>query len=198
VDILWTGPRIVSERLDARALGGISRIFRGRVLLWDNYYANDYCPNKLFLGPYLGRTRDIWRLTRGVLINPTGLPGTDRFLLDLLAAFRRGRPPLQAWKEVAATHGLPREFTVASPFLSSPFFAPRPADLKPARLAALHKALKMLIWDWKGLLHQEWYPYLFMLEADLKASARGKDRPDEAWVRKRYPPLIARLLLKAG
>ena len=58
-------------------------------------------------------------------------------------------------------------------------------------MAALHKALKHLIWDWKGALHQEWYPYLFMLDADLKASARGKDRPDEAWVRKRYSPLVA-------
>jgi hypothetical protein len=60
----------------------------------------------------------------------------------------------------------------------------------------MRKALKFLIWDWKGTLHQEWYPYLFMLDADLKASEDGVR--DEEWVRKRYSPLVARLILERG
>ncbi|HKP97190.1 MAG TPA: beta-N-acetylglucosaminidase domain-containing protein, partial [Fibrobacteria bacterium] len=198
ITVMWTGPRIIAERLDGEALADPARIFRGNVLLWDNLYANDYCPNKIFLGPYEGRTRAIWRLTRGVLLNPTGLPVTDRMLLDLLAAFRQGKPARKAWREAMAAYALPKEFLVVAPFLASPFFRPGPKDLAPARVAALHKALKALIWDWKGVLHQEWYPYLFMLDADLKASARGKDRPDAEWVRKRYPPLVAQLLLERG
>lgn len=198
VTVLWTGPRIIAERLDGKALAGLSRIFQGNVLLWDNLYANDYCPNKIFLGPYHGRTRDIWRLTRGVLLNPTGLPMTDRLLLDLLAAFREGKPAQAAWREVMDRYALPKAFRAAAPYLASPFYRPGPKNLAPARVAALHKALKTLIWDWKGVLHQEWYPYLFMLDADLKASATGKDKPDEGWVRKRYPPLLARLLLAKG
>jgi hyaluronoglucosaminidase len=196
VTLMWTGPRIIAERLDAASLGELAGMFRGNVLLWDNLYANDYCPNKIFLGPYHGRGKEIWSLTRGVLLNPTGLPVTDRFLLDLLAAFRQGKSAAAAWKAVLAGYALPREFLAVAPFLASPFFKPAAKDLSPKRVQALHKALKALIWDWKGLLHQEWYPYLFMLDADLKASARGKERPDEAWVRKRYPPLVAELLLR--
>ncbi len=198
VTLMWTGPRIIAERLDGRALRGLSRIFKAEVLLWDNLYANDYCPNKIFLGPYAGRTRDIWRLTRGVLLNPTGLPMTDCLLLDLLAAFREGKTAAAAWREVLLRYSLPREFLIAAPFLASPFFRVQRSDLTAGKLAALQAALKTLIWDWKGVLHQEWYAYLFMLDADLKASAQGRDKPDEAWLRKRYPPLVADLLLRDG
>jgi len=195
ITLMWTGKRIIAERLD-RSLGPVAALFGGNVVLWDNLYANDYCPNKIFLGPYAGRTREVWTLTRGALLNPTGLPATDRLLLDLLAAFRRGEQPPQAWKAVLVRHSLPREFLAVAPFLASPFFRPTPADLSPRRVAALRKALKYLIWDWKGTLHQEWYPYLFMLDADLKASEDGEK--DAEWVRKRYSPLVARLLLNPG
>ena len=57
----------------------------------------------------------------------------------------------------------------------------------------MRTALKQLIWDWKGTLHQEWYPYLFMLDADLKASETGEK--DAEWVRKRYSPLVAKIML---
>jgi len=76
--------------------------------------------------------------------------------------------------------------------LASPFFHPVQGDLTPRRIAAMRKALKFLIWDWKGVLHQEWYPFLFMLDADLKAWEGG--RKEEEWVRKRYSPLQARML----
>jgi hypothetical protein len=194
--LMWTGPRIIAERLDRGALAAISRLFRGNLILWDNYYADDYCPHKVFLGPYLGRPRAAWDLTAGVLLNPTGLPATDRFLLDLLAAARKGTAPRRAWKEAADRHGIPREFFAVAPFLGSPFFRPDPADLSPRRRAGMRKALKFLIWDWKGMLHQEWYPYLFMLDADLKASEDGLK--DESWVRKRYTPLVAEMLLGRG
>lgn len=195
ITLMWTGKRIIAERLDA-SLGSVARMFGGNVILWDNLYANDYCPNKIFLGPYTGRTREAWRLTRGILLNPTGLPATDRLLLELLAASRRGENATKAWKAALTRHSLPREFLTIAAFLASPFFLPGPGDLLPARVAALRKALKYLIWDWKGTLHQEWYPYLFMLDADLKASETG--RKDAEWVRKRYSPLVARLLLKGS
>ncbi|MEO6094913.1 MAG: beta-N-acetylglucosaminidase domain-containing protein [Fibrobacteria bacterium] len=196
IPLMWTGPRIIAERLDAGSLRSVAKMFGGNVLLWDNLYANDYCPNKLFVGPYHGRSKVVWTKTRGLLLNPTGLPATDRLLLDLLADFRRGRAAKSAWKDAMVRYALPKEFLVVAPFLASPFFRPNPADIAPKRIQSLHKALKTLIWDWKGLLHQEWYPYLFMLDADLKASAKGEDGPDEAWVRKRYSPLVADLILR--
>lgn len=195
VALMWTGPRIIARGLGRPDIGTVSRMFRGNVLLWDNLYANDYCPNKIFLGPYRGRPAEAWTLSRGVMLNPTGLPATDRFLLGLLAANRRGVPAVEAWRRALEENRVPAEFRAVARFLDSPFFKAGPADLAPRRVQACHRALKRLIWDWKGELHQEWYPYLFMLDADLKASARGKDRPEEEWIRKRYSPLVARLLL---
>lgn len=208
IPLMWTGPRIISERLGRGEIGTLARKFPGGILLWDNLYANDYCPGKIFLGPYRGRTAETWRMTRGILLNPTGLPATDRLLLDLLADSRRGVPAAESWEAALERHAVPGEFREVARFLDSPFYAAGGADLSPRRMEAARKALKTLIWDWKGELHQEWYPYLFMLDADLKlasgtlrkapgkASRREKDAPDEAWVRKRYSPLLARLLLR--
>jgi hypothetical protein len=196
VTVMWTGPRIIPEGLGRKDIGAVAKMFQGEMLLWDNLYANDYCPGKIFLGPYRGRPPEMWRLTRGALLNPTGLPATDRLLLDLLADNRRGIPAAKSWDAVLKKYAVPAEFRAVARFLDSPFFEADDADLTPRRLEAARKALKHLIWDWKGELHQEWYPLLFMLDADIKASGRGKDRPDEAWVRKRYSPLIARLLLE--
>jgi hypothetical protein len=194
IALMWTGPRIIAPKLDRTALAWLSGRFGGNLVLWDNLYADDYCPNKVFLGPFAGRGREAWTLTRGILLNPTGLPATDRLLLDLLAAHRRGEPDVRAWKNALARHAVPGEFLAVA--LASPFFIPGPKDLAPRRVAAMRKALKFLIWDWKGTLHQEWYPYLFMLDADLKATEDGAR--DEEWVRKRYSPLVARLILERG
>ena len=58
----------------------------------DNLYANDYCPRRLFLGPWSGRG------TAGsVLLNPTGMVHTDYLLLEIMAATIR----LQAANVVA-------------------------------------------------------------------------------------------------
>lgn len=195
IPLFWTGPRIISAGLRRKDIGAVSRLFGGNVLLWDNLYANDYCPNKIFLGPYRGRPKAMWGLARGVLLNPTGLPATDRFLLGLLAACRKGGNAGAAWRKALAALDIPSGFGAVARFLDSPFFRAGPSDLAPRRVAACRKALKHLIWEWKGELHQEWYPYLFMLDADLKAAATGKEKPEEEWVRKRYSPLIARLLL---
>ena len=192
ITLMWTGPRIIAPKLDRDGLAWLSARFGGNLVAWDNLYADDYCPNKIFLGPYLGRAREAWTLTRGILLNPTGLPATDRFLLDLLAAQARGEAAGKAWKSALERHAVPREFLAVAPFLASPFFRPGSEDLSPRRITAMRKALKFLVWEWKGVLHQEWYPYLFMLDADLKAWEDG--RKDREWVEKRYSPLLARML----
>jgi len=54
-----------------------------RIVVWDNLYANDYCPRRLFVGPWTGRDT-----LADVMINPTGLPATDALLIDLVGAER--------------------------------------------------------------------------------------------------------------
>jgi hypothetical protein len=195
VTVMWTGPNIISEKLSAEAIRPVAKLFQGNLVLWDNLYANDYCPNKLFVGPYRGRPQGLWNWTRGVLVNPTGLPITDMFLMTLLAAFRAGLSPETAWRQTLNAFAVPAGFKKVARFLDSPFFRALSSDLKENRISGLRKALHPLIWDWVSPLHREWATSLFMLDADLKACLTGKDAPDPAWVQKRYSPIVAKLLL---
>jgi hyaluronoglucosaminidase len=196
ITVLWTGPGIISEKLTATSIRPVANLFKGNLIIWDNLYANDYCPNKLFVGPYRNRPKGIWDWTRGVLLNPTGLPVTDMFLLTLLAASRAGVNPAKAWGEALDAFAVPAGFRKVARFLDSPFFKTQPRDSQPAEIEALRKVLHPLIWDWVSPLHREWATYLFMLDADLKVGLKGKQGPDAAWVRKRYTPIMAKLLLE--
>lgn len=56
VVVYWTGPEVVSIGITREALNLAVERFRGReLLLWDNYPVNDFEPERLFLGPLLGR-----------------------------------------------------------------------------------------------------------------------------------------------
>jgi hyaluronoglucosaminidase len=56
VVVYWTGPEVVSLGIAREALNTAAARFRGHTLLiWDNYPVNDFDPERLFLGPLLGR-----------------------------------------------------------------------------------------------------------------------------------------------
>ncbi len=200
IELMWTGRAIVSPDYRASDLASLRRITGVRPVIWDNLYANDYCPGKIFLGPFADRPASLRGLTGGMLINPTGLYHTDLFLLDVLGGFLRGQSAAAGWKKAVRDAAIPREFFVIAPLLSSPFLR---LDAKSMSLAqvqaevkAYRAALKPLIWDWKSPLQREWYPYLYALDGDLRLLEAGVAAPDEAWVRKKYTPVVAELLLK--
>lgn len=196
ITLMWTGPGIISEKFTEQNLRPISKLFKGNTILWDNFYANDYCPQKLFVGPYLGRPQALWNMTQGIMLNPTGMPLTDIFLLQLLAANKQGEVAKKAWSRLLKSYKVPLHFPKIAQFLNSPFYKVVPTELKPAAVEKYRKVLHPLIWDWVSSLHREWAPYLFMLDADLKACLTGKNAPEASWVRKRYSPILAKLLLK--
>jgi hyaluronoglucosaminidase len=54
--LYWTGPEVVSIGITREALNLCVSRFRGHTLMiWDNYPVNDFEPDRLFLGPLLGR-----------------------------------------------------------------------------------------------------------------------------------------------
>jgi hypothetical protein len=195
IELFWTGRAIVSPDYRAADLAPLRKATGMHPVIWDNLYANDYCPGKIFLGPFAGRATWLRKATAGMLLNPTGLYQTDLFLLDVFGGFLRGLPPVRAWRKALAAWKVPREFLKVAPLLSSPFARVKPAALTPARVRALRAALKPLIWDWKAPLQREWYPYLYALDADLRLLETGKDAPDAAWIRKKYSPIVAEKLL---
>lgn len=70
IDILWTGPRVISKLLTVELIQEVTEVLRRPPVMWDNLHANDYDQKRVFLGPYSGRSPEHIPLLRGVLTNP--------------------------------------------------------------------------------------------------------------------------------
>ena len=157
-----------------------------RLVVWDNLYANDYCPRRLFLGPWRGREG-----TGSIMLNPTGMVGTDCLLLALMHA----GPERAAWRRAVAEHGVPEEFFTVAGFFDLPPDPGRPPEaardggrLSAAMVGESLAALDVLLWRWKSPLQREWYPHLMGLRADILFR---DGRMDPLRVAKTFPPLLA-------
>lgn len=194
IPVMWTGPAIISERLAPADLSAINKVLGRKTVLWDNLYANDYCPGKIFLGPFSGRPAALRSAASGLLLNPTGLYRTDLFLLDLLGGFLKGGTTAASWKRAVQEHQVPRGFLKIAGLLASPFGSEVPSAKS---IGMMRRALKPLIWDWKSPLQREWYPYLYALDADLRLLSE-EDKPDARWISKKYSPVISKILLASA
>ncbi|MBX3743909.1 MAG: GNAT family N-acetyltransferase [Verrucomicrobiae bacterium] len=70
IDVLWTGPEIVSREITVASLEALARRIGRAPMLWDNLHANDYDLRRLYLGPYSGRDPAVRGAVSGVLSNP--------------------------------------------------------------------------------------------------------------------------------
>ena len=192
--ILWTGNRVISKNISTKSLRQVNLLFKGNICLWDNLYANDYCPHRLFIGPYKNRTPAIAQSTRGVLLNPTGLAYTDMFLLSLLAAFRDGINPLRAWKANISKLPFAKELALIAPFVDLPYSGLPEKIFSVKNIKRYQASLKKLIWEWKSPLQREWYPFLYMLDCDLTLYRQPRSLHARQWIDKKYPAILARVL----
>ena len=161
-----------------------------RLMIWDNLYAHDYCPRRLFLGAYLGRHhhQDLW-------LNPTGMVETDCFLLSQMAvALNNGDS--SSWHQTCRDFGVPDAFFgIAHGFWLPPHddLDKTPADhgifpITPDQYETALTALDELLWRWKSPLQREWYPYLMGLRQDILLLSQQMS----PWrIRKSLPPLLA-------
>lgn len=70
IDVLWTGPKVVSNDISVASIEEVSAVLRRPPVIWDNIHANDYDPQRLFLGPFKNRPTELIPKLRGVLTNP--------------------------------------------------------------------------------------------------------------------------------
>lgn len=70
IDILWTGPKVVSHKISVESIEEVTSVLRRPPVIWDNIHANDYDPQRLFLGPFKDRPTELISKLRGVLTNP--------------------------------------------------------------------------------------------------------------------------------
>jgi protein O-GlcNAcase/histone acetyltransferase len=90
IDILWTGPEIVSGEIPVESIDRLSRRLRRPPLIWDNLFANDYDMRRQNCGPYSGRPRELIHAVRGIVINPNNEYPLNFIPLHTFAEFLHG------------------------------------------------------------------------------------------------------------
>ena len=179
--IVYCGNDVVAHHIGGDASGHIAD---SRLLIWDNFYANDYCPRRLFVGP--------WRrpaLASNILLNPTGLIETDKLLLEVMLI----GDDVDKWRDLLGQHLPPAFFTVAC-YFDAPFgFAPK-FEMPHVEIAL--EAVDKLLWQWKSPLQREWYPVLMGLKQDLLIA--DWQMPDERIAKTQSAALSGALLAPTG
>ncbi|MDB2700753.1 protein O-GlcNAcase [Alphaproteobacteria bacterium] len=163
----YCGKNIVSKTIDNKALLKISKLIPTNIIIWDNFYSNDYCPRKLFIGPLIGRSN-----IQNIMINPTGLIETDLLILDIVKATKKSKNPKLDWENVLKKHKVPIAFFNLSNYFLKPAFGENPNLEKIYITNKNIESLESLLWKWKSPLSREWYPFLLGLKHDLQLFKR--------------------------
>lgn len=185
--VFLCGSDIVAQSISDADLSLYTRFMTNRVIVWDNLYANDYCPRRLFVGPWTGRDG-----AKDILINPTGLIETDVLLLTIMSDSAPGTDKNGRWRQVIQDQQVPTEFLAVSSYFNHPSFPDYTESVDTNELAAALDALEFLLWKWKTPLSREWYRYFMELKQDLLLSQH--ELPDIRIRKTQSIPLAARLL----
>ena len=181
IPMLWTGKEVVSETINDVDILSLKQIIKNPIIIWDNYYANDYCPRKLFIGDYQGRDFSE-NSPMGIGINPTGLPITDSIILSQVEGSR-------STKDILRKNNVPDCFEKILPFFNGPFNKV-PALEGLENIKSLLKLSTPLCIDWKSELQLEWAPYLWNFFIDLNFLMKFYKPEDqkglEEWASQRY------------
>ena len=162
VQVFYTGKYIVSKTFSSNQKIILKKIKQNKIVNWDNFYANDYCPKKLFIGPWTNKN-----LIEKSMINGTGMIETDKLILEVVNKTAINNNFL-LWQQVLIKHNVPDDFfNIYHHFLSPSFTFEK--KIKPFKYSEeTYKALDVLLWQWKTKLSREWYPYLLNLKHDLQ------------------------------
>ncbi len=105
IDVLWTGPEIVSRTIPVTSITELSKRIGRRPVVWDNLFANDYDMLRLHCGPYSGRSLELRGAVRGILINPNNEFPINYVPLRTFAAYLAERAdwqPRAAYRQAVA------------------------------------------------------------------------------------------------
>ncbi|KAM6972536.1 protein O-GlcNAcase [Aplochiton taeniatus] len=92
IDVLWTGPKVVSHHISVESIEEVSSVLKRAPVIWDNIHANDYDPQRIFLGPFKDRPSELIPKLRGVLTNPNCEFYPNFVAIHTLATWCKSRP----------------------------------------------------------------------------------------------------------
>ncbi|TCP59235.1 hyaluronoglucosaminidase [Tumebacillus sp. BK434] len=83
ISVIWTGPEILSKKIDSADADKVAQLLGRKPLIWDNYPVNDYTyaianEPQLFFGPLEARSEDLQAHVSGLLANPMVQPESSK------------------------------------------------------------------------------------------------------------------------
>ena len=165
IKVFYCGKNVVAKTY--KNYQKIKKILSNDIIIWDNFYANDYCPRRFYIGPTLGREN-----VKNIMVNPTGLIKTDLLVLDIFGKSIVGKLSKIEWENILNIHNVPNAFLKIKKYFLKPDFGLNPStqSLK-IKMEDIEK-LDFLLWKWNSELSREWYPYLFGLKQDLQINQK--------------------------
>ena len=187
IPLFYCGKKIISNTNNKDELITIQKSTSNRIIFWDNLYANDYCPKRIFIGPYFGRIN-----FNDTMINPTGLIKTDLLILDLINLSIENKNLETGWIEVLKKYKIPNEFEIISRYFF-PINFEKNYFRNKYNYSQEIEALDFLLWKWKTPLSREWYQYMLILKQDLLLLNR---KLDINRIKKVFPVPLKEIILK--
>ena len=162
-NLFYCGKFIVNKKFETNQKKIKYLYDKNKIIYWDNFYANDYCPNKIFLGPYpLNDTK------KSVMFNLTGLINTDKLLIQIIKNCLKNKNKITEWEKTILENQIPNSLIKIINFFESPIFSFEKKIRKVSIPKNIFEHLDFLLWKWKSPLSREWYNYLLMLKQDLE------------------------------
>ena len=155
IKILYCGKKIVSDTNYNKEISFLKKYVKNDVIFWDNFYANDYCPKKIYICPWYGRSNN-----NPTLFNLTGHIEIDLMLINIIKSSLS-----KNFSKKILGKFIPLEFFKVKSFFD--FKEHFTQDIQYNYDETLY-ALDKLLWEWKSPLSRELYPFLLSLKQDLQ------------------------------
>ena len=146
--IFYCGKKIIATSSSDYSLLRISQNINNDIIIWDNFYANDYCPRKIFITEHFNKN-----LNFNVLYNLTGSIEIDLILLKIIQKKIKINEIKNGFNKIA------KYFKHCKNISNKP---------KKGSYLSEIKMLDEMLWNWKTPLARELYPYLMIIKQDLQ------------------------------
>ena len=153
VGIFLTGPRVVSKNYPLEYCNQLKKYLGQReLIIWDNYYANDYCAPKIHLSEFCNLDVRLQDCLDGIMINASGSHRIDQIYLQLFASKVHQK---NTKEEILSKTNLPQAFYNIQHLFDF--------EIKTCNPESDLENLEVLLWRWNDPLKIEMYTYLHQL-----------------------------------
>ncbi|HET7628124.1 MAG TPA: protein O-GlcNAcase [Bacillales bacterium] len=99
IDVFYTGPEIVSPKIDAAETSAFAEVARRKPLIWDNYPVNDLAMQpELHIGPITGRDERLSDVCKGIIVNTMMQPEASKIALLTFRDYFRNPQAYDPWE----------------------------------------------------------------------------------------------------